>query len=254
MNTVFQRYEYKYLLDDNQYNLVLRTLAQRDVVEDDYGKTTICNLYFDTPDYALIRRSLAKPVYKEKLRIRTYGTATSDCSVFVEIKKKYDGIVYKRRIVTDFASAENFCRGKPLVAVGQICNEINYFANFYPDLLPRMYLSYDRCAYFGSGGLRITFDDHILWRNYDLDLRKKPYGDEILQQGQHLMEVKVCGAMPLWLAKFLSANGIFRTGFSKYGRAYLAVASPCVQTQGVAVAATSAVCVNTDFQTGGYYE
>ena len=93
---IFERYEKKYLLDENQYTELQKVLKGRFQI-DNYGKTTINNIYYDTPESLLIRRSIEKPVYKEKLRVRSYGKADSETQVFIELKKKYKGIVYKRR-------------------------------------------------------------------------------------------------------------------------------------------------------------
>ena len=94
---VFKRYELKYLLTPAQRDAVLLGIAPY-MQLDRYGHTTIRNIYFDTGDYRLIRRSIEKPAYKEKLRVRSYRLVGSDDTVFVELKKKYDGVVYKRRI------------------------------------------------------------------------------------------------------------------------------------------------------------
>lgn len=190
---------------------------------DEYGRSTICNLYFDTPDYLLIRRSLEKPIYKEKLRLRSYGAAQDDSQVFLELKKKYKGVVYKRRIAMDNRAAmEALLQGKKLRNEGQIAREIEAFRSFYRDLAPAVYLSYEREAFYGKDDheLRITFDERILWRQQDMDLRIAPYGTTILAPGESLMEIKIAGAMPLWLARFLAENGIYQTSFSKYGNAY----------------------------------
>ena len=95
--TVFKRYELKYLLTERQKKCVMEAMEPC-MTPDAYGRTTIRNIYFDTADYRLARRSIEKPVYKEKLRIRSYEKASGASPVFVELKKKYKGVVYKRRI------------------------------------------------------------------------------------------------------------------------------------------------------------
>ncbi|MBQ1850277.1 MAG: polyphosphate polymerase domain-containing protein [Lachnospiraceae bacterium] len=219
----FKRYELKYLITKDQKEGLLQAMDGR-MALDAYGRTTIMNIYYDTPDSLLIRRSLEKPAYKEKLRLRSYGVASSDTKVFVELKKKYEGIVYKRRTsVTEKEAVEYLNHDRPFAQTDQITEEIDYFKAFYQNLIPAMVISYEREAYFDIEGsdLRITLDENILWREEDLTLRSKAYGTPILRDNQTLVEIKVGGAMPIWLAHDLSELGIFQTSFSKYGNAYL---------------------------------
>jgi len=221
-NTIFKRYEYKYLLNRAQRRYVEDHLAGR-MRPDQYGETTICNVYYDTPDYRLIRKSIEKPVYKEKLRLRSYGRATEDGTVFLELKKKYDGIVYKRRISLKESEAEQYLSGEaPLPKSGQIEREIDYFRWYYGTLQPAMYLCYDRIAWYSADdpNLRITFDRNIRFRQGDHSLESLPGGRQLLDVGQSLMEIKVAGAMPLWLVDILNEANIRKTPFSKYGKAY----------------------------------
>ena len=218
----FKRYELKYMLNKEQKEGLLKAMDPHMAI-DQYGRTTIMNIYYDTPEYLLIRRSLEKPIYKEKLRLRSYGAATSDGIVFVELKKKYDGIVYKRRTTaTEQEAMEYFSKGKPLSKSDQITEEIDYFKSFYQNLKPAMVISYEREAFYDLDGsdLRITFDENILWRETDLSLRQEAYGNALLDKDQTLAEIKVGGAMPLWLARSLSELGIYQTSFSKYGNAF----------------------------------
>lgn len=220
--TVFKRYEYKYLLTLEQQKELL-ILMQKHMVKDAYGDSLICNLYFDTEKNILIRRSLENKTYKEKVRLRTYGQADEFSDAFIEIKKKYEKIVYKRRIHSRYDQAIDYlCNNKDSVENSQIHSEINYIFSFYEDLSPKMYLSYERCAYYGKddSDLRITFDKNILWRIDDLDLRSDVYGNRLLEENQVLTEIKVTTAIPLWLSQFLTKNKIYRTSFSKYGKAY----------------------------------
>ncbi|MBR1749423.1 MAG: polyphosphate polymerase domain-containing protein [Ruminococcus sp.] len=222
---IFERIEKKYLLNKKQYSELLEVLDGRFQV-DDYGKTTINNIYYDTPDDLLIRRSIEKPVYKEKLRVRSYGRADSDTKVFIELKKKYKGVVYKRRTSMALKDSYSFlaCEQQPGKSP-QIENEIQYFMGFYKGIAPAMYIGYDRIAMFGleNHDLRITFDTNIRYRRTDLRLDKGSHGEMLLDDGQVLMEIKIPGVMPLWLSKELSRLGIFPTSFSKYGSAYTKV-------------------------------
>ncbi|MCD8026830.1 MAG: polyphosphate polymerase domain-containing protein [Clostridiales bacterium] len=218
---IFKRYEIKYLITKSQQMMIKEKMREY-TTPDRYGKSTICNVYFDTPDYRLIRRSLEKPVYKEKLRIRSYGVATLDSNVFMELKKKYKGVVYKRRMnLSEREIIEYICEGKK-ISDCQVAREIDYFMNQYPELHPKVHLSYDREAFYQSDdpNFRITFDENILWRDYDLSLCKGIYGNPILKKGQVLMELKTGSSIPLWMTQILTEGRIYRTSFSKYGNAY----------------------------------
>ena len=190
---------------------------------DKYGRSSIRNIYFDTGNYRLIRRSIDKPTYKEKLRIRSYGKASPDSKVFVELKKKYDHVVYKRRIALPCASAFDWVNGNvPCPEDTQISREISYFLKYYEDLHPAAFLSYEREAYYekNGGSFRVTFDDTILFRTEDLSLCSDAYGESLLEDGKVLMEIKCSGGIPLWLVRVLSAEKIYKTSFSKYGTGY----------------------------------
>ena len=220
---VFKRYELKYLLTPAQHDAVLRGIAPY-MQLDDYGRTTIRNIYFDTEDYRLIRHSIEKPAYKEKLRVRSYKLVGSDDTVFVELKKKYDGVVYKRRIARPESVALDWLLGKTKSPCDtQISREIDYFMSFYGSLRPSMFLSYEREAFYERAGedFRVTFDDNILCRSTDLSLRCEPSGHSVLPPNRVLMEIKCSGAIPLWMVKILSSEKIYKTSFSKYGRAYI---------------------------------
>lgn len=225
MNNImtFKRREIKYLLDDDEYNSLKERLQAR-LVEDEHGRSTICNIYYDTPDFRIIRKSLEKPVYKEKLRLRSYGTAEAEDKVFVELKKKYNGIVYKRRETLTLAQSDEYLAGHTKAPCDtQIFREIDWFRDYYGNLKPAMYISYEREAYYSleNPDLRITFDRNIMYRSYNLSLAAGVEGESILEAGQHLMELKAGGAIPVWLTKILDELGIYPASFSKYGRAYL---------------------------------
>lgn len=218
----FRRYEIKYLLTPAQYFAILPTIEAH-VAADEYGETTIQSLYYDTPNFRLIRRSMEKPVYKEKIRLRSYGLAKEDTKVFLELKKKYKGIVYKRRIRLTEREAFALMTGEENAANTQIGKEIVYFRDFYGDLRPAMSILYDRTAYENEEtGLRVTFDKNIRYRTERLTLHEGLDGIALFSTGEVLMEIKAGGAYPLWLAELLTKNGIYKTSFSKYGRAYCA--------------------------------
>lgn len=206
---------------------------------DSYGESDICNCYYDTPSYRMIRKSLEKDIYKEKLRVRSYGTPLNDDEkVFLELKKKYDGIIYKRRErlsyrdIKEAISVSNANRESKNVFGdlgydSQIFRELDWVINFYQELQPVMYLYYQRIALIPketSGlaveQLRITFDRNLRWRTSNVDLSAGTRGENLLEDGQRIMEIKTPGAMPLWLAQLLNELKIYPTSYSKYGRAY----------------------------------
>ena len=220
--TVFKRNELKYLITIDQKEKLLQIITEH-MQLDKYGRTTIRNIYFDTPNYRLIRRSIEKPSYKEKLRIRSYKKADDKTDVFVEVKKKYDSIVYKRRIALPIGDAmEWICKKKKLINETQISKEIEYFVNYYETLQPTVFLTYEREAYYCKDGsdLRITFDENILFRDYDIDLHNEVYGVGVLDKNYSVMEIKCSYGMPIWLTRLLSKEKIYKTPFSKYGTAY----------------------------------
>lgn len=221
--SVFRRYELKYLLTPSQRDAVLAGIAPY-MQLDNYGRTTIRNVYYDTDNYRLIRNSIEKPIYKEKLRMRSYGPVDGDGMVFVELKKKYDGVVYKRRLaVSESVGTDWLCGKSARPCDTQISREIDYFLSFYGSLRPSMFLSYEREAFYEreGGDFRVTFDDNIFCRSTDLSLTCKPYGYSILPPDRVLMEIKCPGAIPLWMVDILSSEKIYKTSFSKYGRAYI---------------------------------
>ena len=225
--TVFKRYELKYLLTTRQKQKVLSAMAPH-MQPDQYGRTTIRNLYYDTDTYLLIRRSMEKPEYKEKLRIRSYSRADADSTVFVELKKKYRHVVYKRRLALPEAQAMDWVGGGQCPVSTQISGEIDYFLEHYGALRPTVFLSYEREAYYSKEGsdFRVTFDDRILCRQEELSLQSDVYGTEILPEGKVLMEIKCSGGIPLWMTRVLSAERIYKTSFSKYGTAYQTLIFP----------------------------
>jgi len=223
---VFARVELKFKLDYDQYVRFMEEISSF-MMEDEFGEATICNIYYDTPGYRLIRKSLEKPKYKEKLRLRTYVTPNDDTEAFIEIKKKFYGVVYKRRVSLPYGVALETLSTGEKVEFGtpketQISEEIYSFLSHYKDLLPAMSIFYDRIALVGryDKSLRITLDSNIRYRTDHLDLRNGTAGRAILENGERLLEVKVSGGMPMQLVKILSELQIYKTSFSKYGTAY----------------------------------
>ena len=226
---VFNRYEHKYMLDRETFKKVIKILDEHmymDSHNKDRTPYTISNIYFDTPDDYLIRNSLSKPEYKEKLRLRAYGIPNENSKVYLEIKKKFKGIVNKRRTTLRLSEAYDFVTtGKapePKEYMNtQVLHEIEYFLKVY-DLYPKLYLAYDRIAYFerDNKDLRISFDMNIRSRRYDLRLENGDFGERLLDGEFYMMEIKTSLAKPLWLTHMLDELNIKRRSFSKYGTEY----------------------------------
>ncbi len=235
---VFKRIEKKYMLESEQFNQLMCIMSdymQKDV----YDKYTICNVYYDTEDFELIRTSIEKPVYKEKFRVRSYGVPSDNDIAFLEIKKKYRGVVYKRRIPGSYSVIKQLlqiiaddnieCKDDMYRQIEsldggsnmQIMHEIEYIIKHYR-LYPKTYIAYDRIAFSGieDQEFRITFDQNIRTRRDNLTLSAGDYGDQLLDKGLYLMEVKSNGAMPIWLVNALSDMRIYPHSFSKYGNDY----------------------------------
>lgn len=220
--SVFKRYEIKYLIDSKQKAAIIEAMYPY-MELDKYGRTTIRNIYYDTESYLLIRRSIEKPVFKEKLRIRSYSKTDGNSNVFVEIKKKYKHVVYKRRLsLPEKDAMEWIATGKYPEKPCQISNEIDYFIKHYGALKPSVFLSYEREAYYDKSGtdFRVTFDENIMCRKEAMLLSEEPWGDTLLEDGQTMMEIKTSGGIPLWMTGILTRLGVFKTSFSKYGNYY----------------------------------
>lgn len=216
----FERKEIKFILSISEYNNLLEEMSKFMKI-DKYGKVLISNVYFDTPNYKLIRQSIDKPLYKEKLRVRSYGDNHE--KLFVELKKKYKGIVYKRRFVTFYEEVESFLVNKEEIEnKTQIIKEIDYFIKFHENILPAFYLSYEREAFYGieNEDFRITFDHNIKARNNDVFNFEYKKGFLVLPEDKVVLEVKTNEGFPTWLKDFFNKNNIKKQSFSKYGEAY----------------------------------
>lgn len=218
----FERIEKKFLLTRTQEETLVRRLEAFTTPEV-FGLHSVCNIYYDTPDLALVRHSIERPVYKEKFRVRSYGVPGENDIAFAEIKKKADGIVYKRRVSAEMMRLDRFLTGEDLPDQdGQIQREIRWFMKTWsPE--PKVFIGYDRFAMLGKDDpeLRITFDHRLRFRREDLDLRAGDHGTLILPDDPVIMEIKLPMAAPLWLAHLLSEQRIWQTSFSKYGACYI---------------------------------
>ena len=228
--TTFKRYEKKYLITENQFQ-ILNDHIENYLVSDKFNESgdpyKIYNIYFDTPDNQIIRHSLSKPYYKEKLRLRSYGRIKNDEEmVFLELKKKIGGIVCKRRAILSLKEATEFLENNRMPESSeyinnQVLKEINHFLNMH-SVSPKVFISYDRFAWFGKEDkdFRLTFDKNIFTRRFDIDLKHGASGNPLISNKEYLLEIKTSGAYPLWLAELLSTEKIFPQSFSKYGREF----------------------------------
>ena len=219
INTM-KRVEIKYILTKEQ-TIKLQEMLKGHMEIDKYGKTSIASLYFDTSNYRLIRQSIDKPIFKEKIRLRSYGLANKDSKVYLELKRKAYDIVYKRRIETTESDVSEFFKYKKDLNEDLISKEISYFRNYYQSLKPSCLIIYDRVAYFEpDGDLRLTIDFNPRYRLDNLNLSTSMDGKSLLEDGQTILEIKVQDAIPNWLAIILSELKIYKSSFSKYGEAY----------------------------------
>lgn len=225
---VFNRCEKKFLLTTDMYNKLSECILEY-MNPDAYNKNNqfynIANIYYDTIDDELIRKSNEKPLYKEKLRLRSYGVPNLDDKVFLEIKKKYKGIVNKRRTNIILKDAYDYIETgsinrKPMMN-NQVCNEIDYMLKKYK-LIPKVYLTYDRMAFFckEDDDFRLTFDTNIRTRRENVGLECGNYGELLLKPEQWVMEMKASKGIPLWFTKLLSENKLYPESISKYGTEY----------------------------------
>ncbi len=225
---VFRRREQKYFLTQAQRDLLLSAMGPY-IKPDEYGRTTIRNVYLDTNDYRLIRRSIEKPVYKEKLRLRSYQKTLPGDAVFVELKKKYKKVVFKRRVLLpEPAALDWLCHGQAAPLDTQITREIEYFRDLYGSLRPAVFLAYEREAYLdrNGGDLRVTFDEDVRARTTGSSTGLGDEGEPLRMGGAVLMEIKTAGGIPLWLARLLSEQKLYCAPFSKYGAAYRELVYP----------------------------
>ncbi len=221
---IFERIEKKYRITADQKEAVLQGIGGR-LLEDKFCRSTIQSLYLDTPDHRIIRDSIeakGHSVYKEKIRVRSYGTPGREDKVFFELKKKYKGIVYKRRICMTLAEAERYLEEGICPKDSQIMREIDYAMDFYGRPKPAVMICYEREAYAiqGHPALRVTFDSNVRYRDRELSLGKGSQGIPITGSGEYLLEVKSDGAIPVWLSEILDRNKVYPSSFSKYGTAY----------------------------------
>lgn len=227
--STFCRKEMKFLITEEQMHVLLKETAayfDYDAFCPNGSWYLIRNIYMDTEQNQLIHLSTMGPTYKEKVRIRKYGTYDDQKdSYYLEMKKKAEGIVFKRRVHFTKEDLDTFLKNKQVLNgynafSQQVMKEFIYLFEQY-EIAPKLFLSYERLALKGKEEptLRMTFDRNILTRrdNFEFD---KAGGDALLKPHQIIMEIKFENAMPLWLAHLLASHQIYKTSFSKYGHEY----------------------------------
>ncbi|MCL1842606.1 MAG: polyphosphate polymerase domain-containing protein [Defluviitaleaceae bacterium] len=219
MQAVFKRHEKKYLITSEQAQNIQSILPGR-MTPDGTGTYWVQNIYFDNNRWDVINISMDKPYFKEKMRLRCYGDINTANHVFLELKKKYAGIVYKRRVALPKQALDIPLENALESDDSQIARELKFYLQT-AQVSRKMFLSYRRAAFMGMGEnspLRITFDSTIRYRTNKLDFIHSPKdGSLVFPENAVIMEIKTPFSIPLWLARFLSENKIFGTSVSKYG-------------------------------------
>lgn len=222
VNYRFERIEKKFWMSAKQYQALLPLFDEK-MNRDRFGESTICNIYYDTPDYTLIRRSIERPLFKEKLRLRSYGIPGNDDMVFVEIKRKLNGIGYKRRISVPFGEAKKLLRGEPIQCDNpQIEEELLAFVERYHPQ-PMVYLTYQRYAMTAKDDpeFRVTIDRNLQYRMSEVEKPSEDGMTPIMEdESLVLMEIKALGSIPQWLTDEMSRLKICQAPFSKVGSCY----------------------------------
>lgn len=218
--SIFKRVEEKYMLTKEEKNIFINAIDKY-IEEDKYFKSTICSIYFDNENSDLIVNCLEKPIFKEKVRIRSYNTPTLSDDVFLELKVKYKGVVGKRRIKINLNDFYDYQKNHETKNNTQIMKEISYYFEYY-NLQPAVFIAYDRESYKekGNKNLRITIDNNLRSRTDNLRLENGDKGEKYFDEDIYLLEIKTLGAMPIWLVDVLSKLKMYPTSFSKYGEIY----------------------------------
>ncbi|EOH90947.1 polyphosphate polymerase domain-containing protein [Enterococcus pallens] len=220
---IFERREKKYLMTPEKFDLLL-TRLQEYMTIDEYGLHTIHTIYYDTEDLAVIRHSVDKPKFKEKMRLRSYGLATNQSTVYLELKKKVAGVTYKRRTAMTYQEAKNFLNyGVKPQEQKQIFKELDWYTQ-QQKLQSTVLISYDRIAlkHKKDENFRITFDQNIRYslEHFELDQVDQHPQIRLTTEPTVLMEVKIFEAFPLEISRLFSELQIFQGKFTKYGNVY----------------------------------
>ncbi|MBQ1877766.1 MAG: polyphosphate polymerase domain-containing protein [Erysipelotrichaceae bacterium] len=217
---IFERTEMKYVISTEQKEQLLTRLREQ-LIPDFYPHSDIASIYLDSDDFRLIRNAGGSRDYKEKMRIRCYGAVSDDTPVFMELKKKYKGTTYKRRIDLTYRQMRNYLLFDRKPDNSQITNEIDYLLTSC-DLKPKVLIRYQRDSFQSrdDANLRITFDYQLRYSTTDMTLTNRQPEDILLSDDKCIMEIKSLAAMPLWLTAALKEMKIYPGSFSKYGTVY----------------------------------
>lgn len=229
---VFNRYELKYIVNKALYKELLQALQGHVFMDkhgDQDGYYMVMNLYYDTADHLFFNETVNRQQFRQKLRLRGYNHINRDSNVFLEIKKKYRGVVYKRRTLLKLPEAYAFLadtlskKDYSLYDASntQILGEVDFLKQFY-QLEPKVIVSYDRQAFQGihEEDLRVTFDRNLLKRETDLRIESRSDGELFMDPSLYVLEVKVNDRIPLWLSHILNDFQCWRQGYSKYTSSY----------------------------------
>jgi len=223
MQAIFKRNEEKYLMTQTQANQLINAMSNH-MKPDDFGTYWVQNLYFDTENWDIINNSMEKPFYKEKVRLRCYGMPEAADFFFLEIKKKYSGVVYKRRLSITPADIMNHSLEEVLSKDNsQIAKELKYHIQKM-GVKEKFFLAYYRQAFVSAGmeddGLRLTIDSNISYRLDMLHFTQPQLGCAALDSNTFLLEIKTPLSIPLWLVRILDELEIFPSSFSKYATCF----------------------------------
>jgi SPX domain protein involved in polyphosphate accumulation len=213
------REEQKYYLTPNDYKKLFLKIKSY-LKPHEYFRERIYNIYFDNDYDDLIINSLEKPIYKEKIRLRSYNIPSKKSIVFLEIKKKYNGLVNKRRVILTYEEAKSYLENGIIPSKDkQIMKEIDYCFKKYA-LKPKISITYDRDSYLAidDENLRITFDYHIKSSLTNLKLTNLDTEKEL--NNGYIMEIKTLRGLPNWFTTALSDLKVYPISFSKYGEIY----------------------------------
>ena len=218
--TIIDRMEQKYFVSFDKYNKLMKLINNK-LVKDKYFSERIYNIYFDNDEYEFMTKSLDKPLYKEKVRLRSYETKDKNSNVFLEIKKKFQGHGNKRRVVINYNEAKDYIDNKIIPNTNkQIMGELDYTFK-KNNLKPKISLTYDRLSYAfkEDESYRVTFDTNIRYSNKKVDL--VDLDDEYcLFNDGYIMEVKTLKGYPSWFIKALNELKLYPVSYSKVGEAY----------------------------------
>lgn len=221
MQTIFSRNEKKYQITQHKAAQLVEAISNK-MKPGKYGTYWVQNLFFDTDNWDIIHTSMEKPHYKEKMRLRCYGTPETTDRMFLEFKKKYDGVVYKRRFPIVPAELANYTINEILSRANtQIAKELVYHIQ-QKGVTEKFYISYNRQEFTGvhDEDLRLTIDSNISYRLDSLFFTQPQLDCSALDPNKFLLEIKMPLSIPLWLSHILSDLGIFASSFSKYAACF----------------------------------